>query len=56
MLNDVYDMKTDKGFLSKLQDNIRQRGAMKNLISNRDQAELSNNVKDLLRALFIYDF
>ena len=56
MLTDVHDMKTDKDFLSKLEDNIQQRGDMNNLISDRDQGELSNNIKDLLRDLFIYDF
>ena len=36
MLTDVHDMKTDKDFLSKLEDNIQQRGDMNNLISDRD--------------------
>jgi hypothetical protein len=50
---DVYGMKTDGQFVNTLQDNIRQRGAPTRLISDRAQAEISNKVKDILRALII---
>jgi hypothetical protein len=46
-------MKTDKQFVSTLEDNIRERGAMSKLISDRAQVEISNKVVDILRALFI---
>ena len=52
MLTDVYEMKTDRDFMSKLSNNTRQRGAMNKLIRDRAQAEISNKVKDLLRAQF----
>ena len=50
---DVYGMKTDGQFVNTLQDNICQRGAPTRLISDRAQAEISNKVKDILRALII---
>jgi hypothetical protein len=50
---DVYGMKTDGQFVNTLQDNIRQRGAPTRLISDRAQSEISNKVKDILRALII---
>jgi hypothetical protein len=50
---DAYGMKTDGQFVNTLQDNIRQRGAPTRLISDRAQAEISNKVKDILRALII---
>jgi hypothetical protein len=53
LLTDVYGMKTDKQFVNTLEDNIRERGAMSKLISDRAQAEISNKVVDILRALFI---
>ena len=49
-------MKSDKQFISTLSDNIRQRGDMNKLISDRAQVEISKKVKDLLRALFIDDW
>jgi hypothetical protein len=49
----IYGMKTDGQFVNTLQDNIRQRGAPTRLISDRAQAEISNKVKDILRALII---
>jgi hypothetical protein len=50
---DVYGMKTDGQFVNTLQDNIRERGAPTRLISDRAQSEISNKVKDILRALII---
>ncbi|HSN65310.1 MAG TPA: hypothetical protein VLS94_01660, partial [Fusibacter sp.] len=53
---DVYGMKTDKEFVNTLEDNIRKRGAMDKLISDRAQAEISSKVKTILRALVIDDW
>ena len=50
---DVHGMKTDKEFVATLQDEIRKRGAMDKLISDRAQSEISKKVKDILRYLFI---
>ena len=52
-MTDVYGMKMDKEFVNTLEDNIRKRGAMDKLISDQAQSEVSNWVKDILRALFI---
>jgi len=53
---DVYGMKTDKEFVNTLEDNIRKRGAMDKLISDRAQVEISNRVRDILRTLMIDDW
>src|SRR5687768_6374514 len=53
---DVYPMKTDKQFVNVLLDNIRRRGAMTKLISDRAQVEISNKVQDILRNLMIADW
>ena len=53
LVADVYGMKTDKEFINTLEDNIRFRGAMDKLISDRAKSEISNRVQDLLRALVI---
>ena len=49
-------MKTDKQFVNTLEDNIRKRGAMDKLVSDSAQSEISNGVKEILRALFIDDW
>lgn len=49
-------MNNDKQFVNKLEDNVRQRGAMNKLISDRSQVEISKRVLDILRALFIGDW
>ena len=48
MVCDVYPMQTDKQFVHVLQDNIRRRGAMSKLISDRAQVEISKKVQDIL--------
>ena len=53
MVCDVYPMKTSKQFVNTLEDNIRDRGAMNQLISDSAQVEISNKVQDILRSLFI---
>ena len=49
-------MKSDKQFVNTLEDNIRQRGAMDKLLSDRAQVEISKKVLDILRALYIGDW
>ena len=53
MVCDVYPMKTIKQFVNTLEDNIRDRGAINQLISDSAQVEISNKVQDILRSLFI---
>ena len=53
---DIYPIKTDKQFVNVLQDNIRRRGAMSKLISDRAQVEISNKVQDILRNYIIKDW
>ena len=47
---------TDAEFANVLNDEIRERGAMDMLISDRAQAEISNRVKDILRVFVIKDW
>jgi hypothetical protein len=56
LVTDVYGMKTDKEFVLTLQDNIRKRGAMDKLISDRAQTEISHKVLDILRNYIIDDW
>ena len=53
---DVEGMKTDKQFVNTLEDNIRRRGAPTKLISDSAKVEISQKVKDILRALCISDW
>ncbi len=56
LVTDAYGIKSERQFVNTLEDNIRQRGAPTKLISDRAQVEISNKVKDILRALFIQDW
>ena len=56
MVADAYPLKTEKQFINTLEDNIRKRGAMDKLISDRAQVEISNRVNDILRAYHIDDW
>src|SRR5215207_7563017 len=56
MVCNIYPMTTDKQFVHVLQDNIRRRGAMSKLISDRAQVEISNKVQDILRNYIIQDW
>ena len=56
LVTDVHGMKSDKEFVSTLEDNIRNRGAMDKLISDRAQVEISNKVLDNLRNYVIEDW
>ena len=53
---DVYGVKSDAQFVNTLEDNIRLRGAMDVLISDRAQALVSKKVQDILRSLFISQY
>lgn len=50
---DAYGLKTDKQFVNTLEDNIRERGAMNKLVSDRAQVEIGERVLHFLRALCI---
>ena len=56
LVTDVYSMKTDSEFVRTLEDNIRRRGAMDKLISDRAQTEIGKKVLDILRNLAIDDW
>ena len=56
LLTDVYGMKSYCKFVNSLEENVRQRGAMDELMSDSTQSEISTRVKDFLRALFIDDW
>ena len=53
LVTDVYGIKTEKQFVNTLEDNIRKRGAMDKLISDRAQVEISGRVLDILRSYVI---
>ena len=55
-VSDIHGMKSEKQFVNTLQDNIRRRGAMTQLISDRAQDEISNKVQDILRNYMISDW
>ena len=50
---DIYDMKTDSQFVNTLEDYIRHRGVMSQLISDSAQVEVGKRVLDISRALCI---
>lgn len=56
LVSDIYGVKTEAQFLQTLQDNVRKRGAMNKLVSDRAQAEVSSAVKDYMRWLLIDDW
>ena len=47
LVSDAYPMMTDGDFVGTLEDNIRKRGAMDVLISDRAQAEVGKKVQDI---------
>ena len=56
LVMDVFGIKTEKQFINTLQDVRRTRGAPTKLISDHAQIEISNEVHDILRYLFIDDW
>ena len=53
---DAYGIKSTKQFINTISDNIRKRGSMDTLISDRGKYEISKGVTDLLRSLFIQHY
>ena len=53
LVADVYPLKSRKQFVNTLEDNIRRQGAMDKLLSDSAKTEISNKVKDILRAYHI---
>jgi hypothetical protein len=53
LLADVYGLKTDKELANNFEDNIRKWGAMDKLISDCANAEMSEQVKQIIQALVI---
>ena len=56
LVTDAYGIKSEGKFVSTLEDNIRKRGAMSKVVSDRTQAEVSNKVLDILRNYTIDDW
>ena len=52
-VSDVYGMKSEKQLVNTLEDNIRERGAMKQLISDSAQSEIGKRILAILRTLCI---
>ena len=50
---DAYSIKRDREFINALEDQIRERGAMNKLVSDRAQVEISKSVLTILRTLII---
>ena len=50
---DVFGMKTDKQFVSTLEDVIRYRGAIYKIVSDSAHVEITGCVKDIIRAYVI---
>ena len=56
LVTHVYGMRTDNEFFRTLEGNIRKRGAMDKLVSDRAQVEISHNVRDIMRNYIIDDW
>ena len=53
---DASGIKSQKQFINTLYDNIKTRGAMDTIITDGGKYEISKNVADLLRSLFIKQY
>ena len=53
---DAYGIKSTKQFINTLSDNIRKQGALDTRIRDGGKYEISKQVTDLLRSLFIQDY
>ena len=49
----AYGIKSQKHFINALYDNIKTRGAMDTIITDGGKYEISKNITDLLRSIFI---
>ena len=56
LLSVMHGIKSTKQFIDTLSDNIRKQGSMDTLISDGGKYEISQQVTDLLRSLFIQDY
>jgi len=56
LVTNAYGIKSDGKFVATLEDNIRKRGAMNKLISDRAKARVSNKALDNLRNYVIDDW
>ena len=56
LVSDIYPMRSGKKFVNTLEDNICRCGAMDKLFSDSAKNEISNQVKDILRAYNINDW
>jgi hypothetical protein len=56
MVSDIYPLKSDEGYLSTLQENVQNRGAMDMIISDSAKQLVNNKVKQYLRSLVIKDW
>jgi hypothetical protein len=56
LVTDIYGMKSGNEFIITLEDNIRRRGAMDKIISDRALSEINQKVHDILRAYIIKDW
>ena len=56
LVGDVYPMKSGKQCVNRLEDNIRQRGAIDKLLSDSAKTGMSKKVMDILRAYHISNF
>ncbi len=56
LLTDVYGMKRPNEFVHTLQDNIRQRGAPTQILSDNGQNQIGKAAKTILHSLMIGDW
>ena len=56
LVSDIYPMRSGKQFVNTLEDNIRRRGVFDKLICESAKNEISDKVKDILRAYNINDW
>jgi hypothetical protein len=54
-VSDVFGIENERAFTQTLQDNIRKRGVLQHLLSDKAHVEIGNKVKDLIRTLIISD-
>ena len=56
LVSDIYPMRSDKQFVTTMEDNIHRHGARDKLISDSAKPEISHKVQDILRACNISDW
>jgi hypothetical protein len=48
LVDDAYNLKTDKELINTLEENIRERGVMEMLLSECAKAKMNSRVQDIL--------